>query len=164
MHNKVKSLADVSAILQKLCPSVEIASAHGQMEAEKLEKVLLDFIDHKFDVLVCTNIIETGLDIPNVNTILINNAHQFGLSDLHQLRGRVGRSNRKAYCYLLAPPSSTLTMDARKDLKPSKNFLTWAVASMWLCEIWIFVEPAIYWEESKAVLLQILDMKPINEF
>lgn len=122
MHNKVKSLADVSAILQKLCPSVEIASAHGQMEAEKLEKVLLDFIDHKFDVLVCTNIIETGLDIPNVNTILINNAHQFGLSDLHQLRGRVGRSNRKAYCYLLAPPSSTLTMDARKRLKTIEEF------------------------------------------
>lgn len=122
VHNKVKSLAEVSAILQKLCPSVEIAAAHGQMEAEKLEKVLLDFIDHKFDVLVCTNIIETGLDIPNVNTILINNAHQFGLSDLHQLRGRVGRSNRKAYCYLLAPPSSTLTMDARKRLKTIEEF------------------------------------------
>ncbi len=122
VHNKVKSLGEVAAILHKLCPSVDIAVAHGQLEAEKLEKILVDFIDHKFDVLVCTNIIETGLDIPNVNTILINNAHQFGLSDLHQLRGRVGRSNRKAYCYLLAPPSSTLTMDARKRLKTIEEF------------------------------------------
>ncbi len=122
VHNKVKSLADVVAMLQRLCPDVDIAMAHGQMEAEKLERVLIDFIDHKFDVLVCTNIIETGLDIPNANTIIINNAHQFGLSDLHQLRGRVGRSNRKAYCYLFAPPSSVLTMEARKRLKTIEEF------------------------------------------
>ncbi len=122
VHNKVKSLADVAAMLQRLCPNVDIAVAHGQMEAEKLEKVLIDFIDLKYDVLVCTNIIETGLDIPNANTIIINNAHQFGLSDLHQLRGRVGRSNRKAFCYLFAPPSSVLTMDARKRLKTIEEF------------------------------------------
>ncbi|HEX5624644.1 MAG TPA: transcription-repair coupling factor, partial [Saprospiraceae bacterium] len=122
VHNKVKSLGEVCAMLQKICPSVDVAMAHGQLEAEKLEKVLIDFIDHKFDVLVCTNIIETGLDIPNANTIIINNAHQFGLSDLHQLRGRVGRSNRKAFCYLFAPPSSVLTMDARKRLKTIEEF------------------------------------------
>jgi transcription-repair coupling factor (superfamily II helicase) len=122
VHNKVKSLADVAAMLQRLCPNVDVAVAHGQMEAEKLEKILVDFIDLKYDVLVCTNIIETGLDIPNANTIIINNAHQFGLSDLHQLRGRVGRSNRKAYCYLFAPPSSVLTMEARKRLKTIEEF------------------------------------------
>jgi len=122
VHNKVKSLPDIAAMLQKLCPDVDIAMAHGQMDAEHLEKVLIDFIDHKSDVLVCTNIIETGLDIPNANTIIINNAHQFGLSDLHQLRGRVGRSNRKAYCYLFAPPSSVLTMEARKRLKTIEEF------------------------------------------
>jgi transcription-repair coupling factor (superfamily II helicase) len=96
--------------------------AHGQMESESLEKVLLDFIDRQFDVLVCTNIIETGLDIPNANTIIINNAHQFGLSDLHQLRGRVGRSNKKAYCYLFSPPLSVLTPDARKRLRTVEEF------------------------------------------
>ncbi|MBK8954379.1 MAG: transcription-repair coupling factor [Saprospiraceae bacterium] len=122
VHNKVKSLPEIVSMLQKLCPNVDVAMAHGQMEAEKLEKVLVDFIDHKFDVLACTNIIETGLDIPNANTIIINNAHQFGLSDLHQLRGRVGRSNRKAYCYLFAPPSSVLTMEARKRLKTIEEF------------------------------------------
>lgn len=122
VHNKVKSLPEIVAMLHKLCPNVEITMAHGQMEAAQLEKVLIDFIDHKSDVLVCTNIIETGLDIPNANTIIINNAHQFGLSDLHQLRGRVGRSNRKAYCYLFAPPSSVLTMEARKRLKTIEEF------------------------------------------
>ncbi|MBK9109332.1 MAG: transcription-repair coupling factor [Saprospiraceae bacterium] len=122
VHNKVKSLPDIVSMLHKLCPTVDVAMAHGQLEADKLEKVLVDFIDHKYDVLACTNIIETGLDIPNANTIIINNAHQFGLSDLHQLRGRVGRSNRKAYCYLFAPPSSVLTMEARKRLKTIEEF------------------------------------------
>ena len=84
------------------------------MDSDHLEKVLVDFIDRKFDVLACTNIIETGLDIPNANTIIINRADMFGLSDLHQLRGRVGRSNQKAYCYLFAPPMSVLTQEARK--------------------------------------------------
>jgi transcription-repair coupling factor (superfamily II helicase) len=96
--------------------------AHGQMEAHLLEETLLDFIDHKIDVLLSTNIIESGLDIPNANTIIINNAHQFGLSDLHQLRGRVGRSNQKAYCYLFAPPLSVLTQEARKRLRTLEEF------------------------------------------
>jgi len=96
--------------------------AHGQMDPKMLEKTLLEFIGGKYDVLVCTNIIETGLDIPNANTIIINNAQNFGMSDLHQLRGRVGRSNKKAYCYLFAPPISTLTTDARKRLRTLEEF------------------------------------------
>ena len=109
-------------MLNRLCPDVNFAAAHGQMDSKQLEHTLLEFIDGKFDVLLCTNIIETGLDIPNANTIMINNAHQFGLSDLHQLRGRVGRSNRKAFCYLFSPPLSTLTSDARKRLKTLEEF------------------------------------------
>ncbi|MFN7119387.1 MAG: TRCF domain-containing protein, partial [Saprospiraceae bacterium] len=122
VHNRVKSLPDMVAMLRKLCPDVDIAMAHGQMESDKLEEVLIDFIDKKYDVLVCTNIIETGLDIPNANTIIIDHAEMFGLSDLHQLRGRVGRSNKKAFCYLFSPPMSTLTGDARKRLKTIEEF------------------------------------------
>ena len=92
------------------------------MDSKLLEKTLVDFIEGKFDVLVSTNIIETGLDIPNANTMIINNAHHYGLSDLHQLRGRVGRSNRKAYCYLIAPPMSTMTPEAKKRLKTIVEF------------------------------------------
>ena len=122
VHNRVKSLPDITAMIQKMCPDLEIGMAHGQMDAKKLEKTLIDFIDGQFDVLVCTNIIETGLDIPNANTIIINNAQHFGLSDLHQLRGRVGRSNKKAYCYLFAPPLSVLTPEARKRLRTLEEF------------------------------------------
>lgn len=122
VHNRVKSLPDITAMIKRLCPDIDIAMAHGQMEAKTLEKTLIEFIDGKYDVLVSTNIIETGLDIPNANTMIINNAHQFGLSDLHQLRGRVGRSNRKAYCYLFSPPVSSLTSDARKRLKTLEEF------------------------------------------
>lgn len=122
VHNRVKTLPDMAAIIQRLCPDVDIAMAHGQLESNKLEKVLLDFIERKYDVLICTNIIETGLDIPNANTMIINNANQFGLSDLHQLRGRIGRSNKKAYCYLFAPPISVQTPDARKRLKTIEEY------------------------------------------
>ena len=122
VHNRVKSLPDITAMIRRLCPDVDIAMAHGQMESKNLEKTLMSFIEKKFDVLVSTNIIETGLDIPNANTIIINNAQNFGLSDLHQLRGRVGRSNRKAYCYLFAPPLSVLTTEARKRLKTLEDF------------------------------------------
>lgn len=117
IHNRVAGLAEMAAIIQRLCPDLSIGFAHGQMEGHELEERILDFIDKKYDVLVCTNIVESGVDIPNVNTIIVNNAHQFGLSDLHQLRGRVGRSNKKAFCYLLAPPMSTLPNDSRKRLQ-----------------------------------------------
>lgn len=122
VHNRVQSLGDMKALIERLCPDIDVAMAHGQMEPEKLEKTLVDFIERKYDVLVSTNIIETGLDISNANTIIINNAHQFGMSDLHQLRGRVGRSNRKAFCYLFCPPLSVLTPEARKRLKTLEEF------------------------------------------
>lgn len=117
IHNRVKGLPEMAAIIQSHCPDLSIGYAHGQMEGHELEERILDFIDKKYDVLVCTNIVESGVDIPNVNTIIVNNAHQFGLSDLHQLRGRVGRSNKKAFCYLLAPPLSTLPSDSKKRLQ-----------------------------------------------
>lgn len=122
VHNRVNDLPAIVDTIKRLCPELDVAMAHGQMDAEHLEKVLVDFIDRKFDVLACTNIIETGLDIANANTIIINRADMFGLSDLHQLRGRVGRSNQKAYCYLLAPPMSVLTQEARKRLKTIEEF------------------------------------------
>ena len=117
IHNRINGLAEMSALIQGLCPDLSIGWAHGQLEGHELEERIMDFIDKKYDVLVCTNIVESGVDIPNVNTIIINNAHQFGLSDLHQLRGRVGRSNKKAFAYLLAPPMSTLPTDSRKRLQ-----------------------------------------------
>ncbi len=122
VHNRVKSLPDIAAMVQRLCPDISVQTAHGQMDARQLEEKLVSFIAGKYDVLICTNIIETGLDIANANTIIINNAHQFGMSDLHQLRGRVGRSNRKAYCYLFAPPLSVLTSEARKRIKTLEEF------------------------------------------
>jgi transcription-repair coupling factor (superfamily II helicase) len=117
IHNRVQGLAEMASLIKGLCPDLSIGYAHGQLEGHELEERILDFIDKKYDVLVCTNIVESGVDIPNVNTIIVNNAHQFGLSDLHQLRGRVGRSNKKAFCYLLAPPLSTLPSDSKKRLQ-----------------------------------------------
>jgi transcription-repair coupling factor (superfamily II helicase) len=122
IHNRVQSLPEMANLLRNLCPDLEIGMAHGQMEGHQLEKALFDFIERKYDVLCCTNIVESGVDIANANTIIINNAHQFGLSDLHQLRGRVGRSNKKAFCYLLAPPLSTLPNDSRKRLQTLEQF------------------------------------------
>jgi transcription-repair coupling factor (superfamily II helicase) len=122
VHNRVTDLAAMAQKIKEICPMVDVAVAHGQMPPERLEETLVGFIERKYDVLACTNIIETGLDISNANTIIINRADMFGLSDLHQLRGRVGRSNVKAYCYLLAPPFSVLTNEARKRLKTIEEF------------------------------------------
>ncbi len=122
IHNRVQNIREVEAMLERLVPEVKIGVAHGQMEGKKLESVMLSFMRGDFDVLIATSIIENGLDIPNANTIIINNANNFGLSDLHQLRGRVGRSNKKAFCYLLAPPVSHMTSDARRRLKAIENF------------------------------------------
>ena len=122
IHNRVQGLAEMCAMIQKLCPDLSIGFAHGQLEGHQLEEKILDFIERRYDVLVCTNIVESGVDIPNVNTIIINSAHHFGLSDLHQLRGRVGRSNKKAFCYLLAPPLGTLPDDSRKRLQTLEQF------------------------------------------
>ncbi|MEX2235028.1 MAG: transcription-repair coupling factor [Cyclobacteriaceae bacterium] len=122
VHNRVSDIESVANSIYKLVPDARIGIAHGQMEGDKLEKVMLKFIDGEYDLLVSTNIIESGLDIPNANTIIINQAHMFGLSDLHQMRGRVGRSNKKAFCYLLTPPASLLTADSRKRLAALEEF------------------------------------------
>jgi transcription-repair coupling factor (superfamily II helicase) len=122
VHNRVSDIESVANVIYKLVPDARIGIAHGQMEGDKLEKVMMRFIEGEYDVLVSTNIIESGLDIPNANTIIINQAHMFGLSDLHQMRGRVGRSNKKAYCYLLTPPASLLTSDSRKRLAALEEF------------------------------------------
>jgi transcription-repair coupling factor (superfamily II helicase) len=122
IYNRIQGLPEMRDFLQKLCPDLSIHFAHGQMPGDELEETILDFMAMKYDVLICTNIVESGVDIPNVNTIIINNAHQFGLSDLHQLRGRVGRSNKKAFCYLLAPPLSLLPNDSRKRLQTLEQF------------------------------------------
>ncbi len=122
VHNRISDIEEMANLILKLVPSARVAYAHGQMDGTKLENTMLKFIEGESDVLVSTNIIESGLDIPNANTIIINRAHMFGLSDLHQMRGRVGRSNKKAYCYLLTPPPSVLPADARKRLQTLEEF------------------------------------------
>ena len=122
IHNRVNDLTQLGGLIQTLVPKARIGIAHGQLDGDALEDVMLDFINGDKDVLVATTIIEAGLDIPNANTIIINHAHMFGLSDLHQMRGRVGRSNKKAFCYLLSPPLSTLTNEARKRLSAIEEF------------------------------------------
>ncbi|MBQ5689273.1 MAG: transcription-repair coupling factor, partial [Bacteroidales bacterium] len=122
VHNRVQNIQNVCDMITSYVPGVRVGVAHGQMEGSKLEQIMLDFIDEKYDVLLSTTIIEAGLDIPNANTIIINEAQNFGLSDLHQLRGRVGRSNKKAFCYLLAPPLSTLSDESQKRLRAIEDF------------------------------------------
>jgi transcription-repair coupling factor (superfamily II helicase) len=122
IHNRIQNISEIEALVRRETPDARICVGHGQMEPGKLEKILLDFINYEYDVLIATSIVENGIDVPNANTIIINNAQQFGLSDLHQLRGRVGRSNRKAFCYLLSPPLSSLTQEARRRLQAIENF------------------------------------------
>lgn len=122
VHNRIENIKEVAGLIQRLCPDAKIGTGHGQMEGKKLEELMLSFMENEFDVLISTTIIESGLDIPNANTIIINNANNFGLSDLHQMRGRVGRSNKKSFCYLLAPPTYSLTADARKRLNALEQF------------------------------------------
>ncbi len=122
VHNRLENIQEIAGMIQRLCPGVRVGIGHGQMDGKKLEKIMLDFIDHEYDVLLATTIIESGIDISNANTILINQANNFGLSDLHQLRGRVGRSNRKGFCYLITPKFSMLTSEARKRLEALVQF------------------------------------------
>jgi transcription-repair coupling factor (superfamily II helicase) len=122
VNNRIQNIPEIEMLIRREVPDARIAIGHGQMDPEKLEKTILDFVDYEYDVLISTTIIENGLDIPNANTIIVNNAHQFGLSELHQLRGRVGRSNRKAFCYLLSPPLSALTPESRRRLQAIENF------------------------------------------
>lgn len=122
INNRIQNIYEMEALVKREVPDARIAVGHGQMEPEKQEKIILDFVNYEYDVLIATSIVESGIDVPNANTIIINNAQQFGLSDLHQLRGRVGRSNRKAFCYLLSPPLSSLTQEARRRLQAIENF------------------------------------------
>lgn len=122
INNRIQNIYEMEVLVKREVPDARIAVGHGQMEPEKLEKIILDFVNYEYDVLIATSIVESGIDVPNANTIIINNAQQFGLSDLHQLRGRVGRSNRKAFCYLLSPPLSSLTQEARRRLQAIENF------------------------------------------
>ncbi|MBG7629240.1 MAG: transcription-repair coupling factor [Bacteroidetes bacterium] len=122
IHNRIENIKEVAGLLQRLVPDAKIGIGHGQMEGKKLENLMLSFINNEFDVLVATTIIESGLDVPNANTIFINNANNFGLSDLHQMRGRVGRSNKKAFCYFITPPYHMMTDDARKRIQAIELF------------------------------------------
>jgi len=117
VNNKILNINEVANVIRKICPGIRVEIGHGQMDGKVLEQIVLDFIEGKFEVFVCTSIIESGIDIPNANTMIINDAHNFGLSDLHQLRGRVGRSNKKAFCYLVSPPMVILSEQARKRLQ-----------------------------------------------
>ena len=122
VHNRIENIKEVAGLLQMLCPDAKIKVGHGQMEGKKLEELMISFMEGEFDILVSTTIIENGLDVPNTNTIIINNAQNFGLSDLHQMRGRVGRSNKKAFCYLISPPIHTISNESRKRLTALEQF------------------------------------------
>lgn len=122
IHNRIENIKEVAGMLQRLVPSAKIRVGHGQMDGKKLEQLMMQFMNGDFDVLVSTTIIESGLDVPNANTIFINNANNFGLSDLHQMRGRVGRSNKKAFCYFITPPYHMMTDDARKRIQAVELF------------------------------------------
>ena len=124
VHNRIENIKEVAGLLQRLCPDAKIRTGHGQMEGKQLEELMIDFMEGDFDVLVSTTIIENGVDVPNANTIIINNAENFGLSDLHQMRGRVGRSNKKAFCYLISPPLHTVSEESRKRLTALEQFST----------------------------------------
>ena len=122
IHNRVENIQEVAGMLQRLVPDARIRIGHGQMDGKKLEKNLIEFMDGKYDILIATTIIENGLDVPNANTIFINNAQNFGLSDLHQMRGRVGRSNKKAFCYFITPPLSAMSSDAQKRMQAIEQY------------------------------------------
>lgn len=122
INNRIENLKDIAGLIQRLVPDARVITGHGQMDGKQLEKNVLDFMEGKYDVLVSTTIVESGVDVPNANTIFINDAQRFGMADLHQMRGRVGRSNRKAFCYLITPPYDMMTSDARKRLEAIEQF------------------------------------------
>ena len=122
INNRVENLKEIAGLIQRLVPNARVITGHGQMDGKELEQRILDFMEGKYDVLVSTTIVESGVDVPNANTIFINDAQRFGMADLHQMRGRVGRSNRKAFCYLITPPYDMITADARKRLEAIEQF------------------------------------------
>ena len=122
MNDRIANLPELKLLIEKRVPDARVAIGHGQLRPEELEKIVMGFMNHDFDVLLSTTIVENGIDVSNANTIIINDAHRYGLSDLHQMRGRVGRSNKKAFCYLLAPPMASLTPEARRRLEALETF------------------------------------------
>ena len=164
VNNRIANLPELKAMIERHIPDCRVAIGHGQMEPAELEKIIFDFVNYDYDVLLATTIIESGIDIPNANTIIINQAQNFGLSDLHQMRGRVGRSNKKAFCYLLAPPLSSLTAEDAVGYKQLRILVIWAVVSISPCRIWIFAVPVTCLEPSKADLSPTWDMKRIKRF
>ena len=122
IHNRVENIHEVSLTIQRLVPDARVGVGHGQMDGKKLEKTLINFMNGEFDVLIATTIIENGIDVPNANTIFINNANNFGLSDLHQMRGRVGRSNKKAFCYFITPPYDSISSEAQKRINTIQQY------------------------------------------
>ena len=165
VNNRIQNLVELKAMILRNIPDCRVCIGHGQMQPEELEKIIFDFVNYDYDVLLATTIIESGIDIPNANTIIINQAQNFGLSDLHQMRGRVGRGNKKAFCYLLAPPLSSLTPEARRRLQAIENFSDlgeWhshchaGFGHPWRLEI--------CWVQNRVVLLQTWDMKLIRRF
>ncbi|MEZ5000354.1 MAG: CarD family transcriptional regulator [Bacteroidales bacterium] len=155
IHNRVENIRDLEAMIKRIKPDVRTAIVHGQMEGREVENIMFGFVHGDFDILIATTIIEAGLDIPNANTIFINNAHNFGLSELHQLRGRVGRSNKKAFCYLLAPPPNLLTREARQRLKAIEEFSDLGSGFNIAMQDLDIRGAGICWEVSRAGLLPI---------
>ena len=135
IHNRIDNISEIANFLNQLCPKARIKIGHGQMKGGKLENLMVEFIEGQFDLLVSTTIIENGVDVPNANTIIINQAQNFGLSDLHQMRGRVGRSNQKAFCFLISLQNILFQMKVGKDLMLWSSFLNLAVDLKLLCEI-----------------------------
>lgn len=164
INNKISQLPDIVARINKLVPDARVAFAHGQMETDIVERLIMDFADYEYDVLVCTTIIEAGLDIPNANTMIVNQAQNYGLSELHQLRGRVGRTNKKAFCYLLTPPYSMLTQDARRRLQAIENFSGLGSGIHIAMQDLDIRGAGNLWAENSQDLSQNLDMKLIRRF
>ena len=150
VHNRVEDLQTLQGMVTRLCPKARVAVGHGKMPAEQLERLIMDFIYGEFDVLVSTTIVENGIDIPNANTIIVNNAQHFGLSDLHQLRGRVGRSNQKAYCYLLSPPEERCRPTRGAGSGPSRSSRTSGRDSILPCRTSTSAARATCWGPSRA--------------
>ena len=162
--DRISKLPELKMLIEKHIPDCRVAIGHGQMKPEDLEKIIMGFINYDYDVLLSTTIVENGIDISNANTIIVSDAHHFGLSDLHQMRGRVGRSNKKAFCYLMAPPKSALTPEARRRLEALETFSELVAASISPCRTWISAVRVICWALSRAVLWKIWVMKPTRRF
>lgn len=162
--NRISKLEELKLFLEKYIPDCRVVIGHGQMAPEQLEKVIMGFINYDYDVLLSTTIVENGIDVGNANTIIIEDAHKFGLSDLHQMRGRVGRSNKRHFAISLLLQRVRLLQRHVADWRRWKLSVSWEVVLIWLCRIWIFVVQVICWVRNRVVLWKIWVMKPIRRF